>query len=650
MRLINIALIAAWMIFGPAPQAAALAPADTLLAKAAFKSINRDSWNKARRLGLLIGDDTMARIIYWMDLTRRGSRASFGDISRFMVENPDWPGRALLRRRAEEAMTGKLPPHEALAWFEKHPPVSSDGRARFGAALLGQGDKEKGRAVLKQAWIQGNFTKAREKQFYKSHRKLLTYSDHVRRLDRLLWEGRYWSSRRMMWKVKGADRALAEARFLLRHMLGNVDRAISKVPDELRGDPGLVYERLRWRRRKGRDKSALEILEAAPESPPYLEKWWTERAILARRALDKGNITTAYLLAREHGLEAGADYSEAEWLAGWIALSFLGYEDVAIGHFTAMFKAVKYPISRARGAYWTARAAEASGKAELAELWYRVASSFPIAFYGQLAVAHLKPVSVLKLPPPPAIDAALETAFNAHELTRAVRLLGELGENVRLDPFVKALAGLHDKPGWRSLAASLAQDYGRADLGIWVAKGLSRDGRELMGAGYPALKPVADKSTVEVPLTLAVIRQESAFDPGALSWAGARGLMQLLPRTARKVAKKHGIPYSRRRLTQDPDYNILLGRALLGDLLDEFEGSYVLALAAYNAGPSRARRWIRNNGDPRESSIDVIDWIEMIPFYETRNYVQRILENLQVYRQRLAQTEVAMTLESDLRR
>jgi soluble lytic murein transglycosylase len=567
-----------------------------------------------------------------------------------MDKNPDWPGRALMRRCAEEAMTGKLPPHEVLAWFERYPPVSADGRARFGAALLSQGGKEKGRAVLKQAWILGNFTKVREKQFYKRHRKLLTYSDHVRRLDRLLWEGRYWSSRRMLWKVKGADRALGEARFLLRHMLGNVDRAISKVPDELRGNSGLVYERLRWRRRKGRDKSALEILETAPGSPPYLEKWWAERVILARRALDKGNITTAYLLAREHGLEAGADFSEAEWLAGWIALTFLGDEDVAIGHFTAMFRAVKYPLSRARGAYWVARAAAASGMAELAELWYRVASGFPIAFYGQLAVAHLKPEAVLKLPPPPAVDAALETAFNAHELTRAVRLLGGLGENARLDSFVKTLAGLSGKPGWRSLVASLAQDFGRADLGIWVAKRSSKDGHELIRAGYPALKPDADKSTVEIPLTLAVIRQESAFDPGALSRAGARGLMQLLPRTARKVAKKHGIPYSRRRLTRDPDYNMLLGRAFLGDLLDEFEGSYVLALAAYNAGPSRARRWIRNNGDPRDSNIDVIDWIEMIPFYETRNYIQRILENLQVYRQRLARTEVAMTLENDLRR
>ena len=650
MRLPAIGLIVAFTVLGPAPQAAVLSSEDTLLAKAAFKAIERDRWNTARRLGGRIGDETMARIIRWMDLTRRGSRASFGDIARFMEENPDWPDLALLRRRAEEAMTGKLPPHEVLAWFRARPPVSADGRARFGAALLSQGDNEKGREVLRQAWIQGNFTKARERRFYKRYRKLLTYADHVRRLDRLLWEGRYWSSRRMLWKVKGGHRALGEARFLLRHMLGNVDRAIAKVPEELKDDPGLLYERLRWRRRKGRDKSALEILEDSPDALPYPEKWWTERVILARRALDKGDITTAYLLAREHGLGKGAEFSEAEWLAGWIALSFLDDEDVAIGHFTAMFQAVKYPLSRARGAYWIARAAAASGKAELADLWYRVASGYPIAFYGQLAAAHLDSDSVLKLPPPPAIDGALESAFDAHELTRAVSILGELGETGRLDPFIRTLAGLRDEPGWRFLAASLAQDHGRADLGIWVAKKSSKDGHELVGASYPALKPDTDKSAVEVPLTLAMIRQESAFDPGAISPAGARGLMQLLPRTARKVAKKHGIPYSRRRLTEDPDYNMLLGRAFIGDLLGDFEGSYVLALAAYNAGPSRVRRWIRANGDPRESSMDVIDWIEMIPFYETRNYVQRILENLQVYRQRLARTEVAMALESDLRR
>ena len=650
MRLTSIALIVALAVLGPGFPAAALTPEDTLLAKAAFKAIDRDRWNKARRLGVRIGDVTTARVIRWMDLTRRGSRASFREIAKFMDENPDWPYQALLGRRAEEAMTGKIPPHEVLAWFQARPPVSADGRVRFGAALLAGADEVKGRAVLKEAWIQGNFTKAREKNFYSRYRKLLTYTDHVKRLDRLLWEGRYWSSRRMLWKVKAGDRALGEARFQLRQMLGNVDRAIAKVPEEMRGDPGLVYERLRWRRRKGRDKSALEILDMAPETPAYPKKWWTERVILARRALNDGLVTTAYRLAREHGLESGAEFSEAEWLAGWIALSFLGDEDVAIGHFTAMFKAVKYPLSRSRGAYWIARAAAVSGKAELAELCYRVAAGHSIAFYGQLAAANLDPETVLKLPPPPAIDAALEMAFNDHELTRAVRILGELGENDRLDPFVRHLAGLRDEPGWRFLAASLAQDFGRPDLGIWVAKKSSKDGHELVGAAYPALKPDPDKSAVEVPLTLAVIRQESAFDPGAISPAGARGLMQLLPRTARKVAKKHAIPYSRRRLTQDPDFNVLLGRAHLGDLLGMFEGSYVLALAAYNAGPSRARRWIRANGDPRESSVDVIDWIEMIPFNETRNYVQRILENLQVYRQRLAQTEVAMALESDLRR
>lgn len=650
MRLPTIALIIAWTVLGPGFQAAALTPEDTLLAKAAFEAIDRERWNKARRLGVRIGDETTARIIRWMDLTRQGSRASFREIARFMDENPDWPDPALLRRRAEEAMDGKLPPHEVLAWFQARPPLSADGQVRFGAALLAGADEEKGRAVLRQAWIDGNFTKAREKQFYKRYRKLLTYDDHVKRLDRLLWEGRYWSSRRMLWKVKGGHRALGEARLLLRRMMGNVDRAIAKVPEKMKDDPGLVYERIRWRRRKGLDKSALDLLEKAPETHPYPEKWWTERVILARRALDKGDITTAYRLTREHGLENGAEFSQAEWLAGWIALSFLGDEEVAIGHFTTMFQAVKYPLSRSRGAYWIARAAAASGKAELSELWYRVAAGHPMAFYGQLAAANLEPESVLKLPPPPAIDAALEMAFNAHELTRAVLILGELGENDRLDPFIRHLASLRDEPGWRSLAASLAQDHGRADLGIWVAKRSSKDGHELVGAAYPALKPAPDAFAVEIPLTLAVIRQESAFNPGAISPAGARGLMQLLPRTARKVAKKHGIPYSRRRLTQDPDYNMKLGRAHLGDLLGEFEGSYVLTLAAYNAGPSRARRWIRAYGDPRDSSMDVIDWIEMIPFYETRNYIQRILESLQVYRQRLAQTEVAMALESDLRR
>ncbi|MCH8213510.1 MAG: lytic transglycosylase domain-containing protein [Proteobacteria bacterium] len=632
-----------------------LTPAEARAAKAAFKAIDRDNWKRARRLTARITDPLVVKIIRWLDFTRQNTDASFRDIADFIADNPDWPYQKTLRRRAEESMGVKTPTDEVLSWFRTREPVSVDGQVRYGAALLAAGEKEKARAVLRKSWIYGNFGKRQERGFYKRYRALLTSEDHVRRLDRLLWEGRYWPVRRMLRKVNPRQRALAEARLLLRKRLGNVDRAIARVPADLKDHPGLVYERLRWRRRKGRDDSARELLVDLPRDVVHPEKWWTERAILVRRALQKGFISDAYVIAREHGLSHGADFAEAEWLAGWIALRFLEEGKAALDHFAAMFDAVRYPVSRARGAYWAGRAAQAMGEPELADSWYRTAAGHPTAYYGQLAAARLRPGRGLELPPEPEPDASEVDAFEGHELARVVRILSQLDRRDELRPFVLGLGNAKDAPGWRAMTAVLARAHGRPDLAIAVAKKAGRAGRTLVQAAYPLLKAPAlaggsGKSAIEAPLVLAMVRQESAFNPRATSGAGARGLMQLLPHTAYTVARRLKVRYSRSRLTSDSRYNLRLGQAYIAGLVKKYDGSYVLALAAYNAGPSQTNRWIRNNGDPRDGSVDVIDWIEMIPFDETRNYIQRVLENLQVYRRRLADKEVVLMLESDLRR
>ncbi len=632
-----------------------LTPAETRAAKAVFKAIDGDDWKRARRLTARISDPLVVKIIRWLDFTRPNIDASFRDIADFIGDNPDWPFQKTLRRRAEEAMDAKTPTDDVLSWFRTDEPVSVDGQVRYGAALLAAGEKEKARAVLRKSWIDGNFGNRQERGFYKRYRALLTREDHVRRLDRLLWEGRYWPVRRMLHKVNPRQRALAEARLLLRKRLGNVDRAIARVPDDLKDHPGLVYERLRWRRRKGRDDSARELLVGLPRDVVHPEKWWTERAILVRRALQKGLISDAYVIAREHGLGHGADFAEAEWLAGWIALRFLEEGKAALDHFAAMFEAVRYPVSRARGAYWAGRAAHAMGEPELADSWYRTAARHPTAYYGQLAAARLRPGRGLELPPEPEPDASEVDAFEGHELARVVRILSQLDRRDELRPFVLGLGNAKDAPGWRAMTAVLARAHGRPDLAIAVAKKAGRAGRTLVQAAYPLLKTPAlaggsGKSAIEAPLVLAMVRQESAFDPRATSGAGARGLMQLLPHTAYTVARRLKVRYSRSRLTSDSRYNLRLGQAYIAGLVQKYDGSYVLALAAYNAGPSRTDKWMRNNGDPRDGSVDVIDWIEMIPFDETRNYIQRVLENLQVYRRRLADRDVALMLESDLRR
>jgi len=638
-----------------AARADLLAAEDARSLKAGLEAVDKVNLRKARSWARKIKSPLARKILTWARLVKPDPKADFNEISEFMAENPDWPSRETLQSRAEEAMSSKTPDDVVLAWFAGQKPVSGYGKARLGQAMLAAGHQKKGRAVIRDAWINGNFTKRRELAFYRRHRRLLTAADHRRRLDRLQWEGRYWPARRMLWKVKPDYRALGVARMFLRHRRGNVDTAIAKVPDALKGDPGLIYERLRWRLRKGKYDAAREILNHPPDDLVQPERWWRERVLAARRTLRDGRISEAYRLAQGHGLKDtnGAAYAEAEWLAGWIALRFLKEPAAAKKHFVNMFNVVKYPVSRARGAYWTARAMEVLGDSAGAETWHRLAALHPTTYYGQLSITRLHPGGGLDLPPAPKPGEEQSKAFSKHEVVRAVRVLGETGAEDWLRPFILRLDELADTQGWRQLTSKLAGANGRRDLAVLVAKRAGRDSWKYSEAAFPAINPPkmhkrAGAPAPEKPLVLAVVRQESAFQVKAKSHANAQGLMQLLPRTAFRVAKRLRVPFSRRRLITDGEYNLTLGQAYLAELLEAFKGSYVLALAAYNAGPARVRAWLRRNGDLRNADVDSIDWVELIPFGETRNYVQRVLENLQVYRTRLAETDVALRLEDDL--
>ncbi|MEX2449577.1 MAG: lytic transglycosylase domain-containing protein [Rhodospirillales bacterium] len=644
----------------PAVAANILSDKDAKQAQAAFRAADDNRWKRAERLAKGIRDPLTAKIIQWLEMTRPASSASFREIALFIDKNPQWPEFKLLRRRAEEAMGNSLSPEETIRWFKKFPPVSDDGRTQLAAAMMAQGHTDKAGAMVRYLWINGNFGGERkERNFYNRYRKILTAKDHIARLDRLSWEGRYWPSRRMLWKVDKDYRTLALARLQLRFRRGNVDKAIAKVPEKYKDDPGLAYERLRWRRQKRKIQSAVDLLDKLPdlEDLPYPSKWWNERAILARTSLQQGFVTQAYRVADGNGRKKGSRYAESEWLAGWIALRFLKDYPIAKRHFTRMFEHVKYPVSRARAAYWAGRAYEAMNDKEAASKWFKTAAGYQTEFYGQLAVARLpEQHQKMTLPPEPQVDKKTIHAYAEHEQVRAVRLLTQIGRKDHVRPFVMALYRMKNTPTWRAMTAALARIYERPDIAIRVAKrSLRDDGRILAESGYPKLIPPpllhnGGNYSLEVPLVLALIRQESAFNPEALSHAGARGLMQLMPGTASQLAKQMKMAYSRGRLTADPDYNLKLGQTYLLNMIEEFDGSYIMALAAYNAGPSRVKRWVKENGDPRDKDVDVIDWIEMIPFSETRNYVQRVMENLQVYRHRLSKTPVQIELEKDLAR
>ena len=622
---------------------------------AALKEVERGNKERLDVYARRLTDPLARKIVSWYVLFQGGFGTEFEAIAAFTKQNPDWPRNIRLLARAEEAMSADLDPAFVIKWFGSREPITMLGKEKLGLALIRAGQKKKGISLIRGVWVDGDMTKDHEATFYRKYRDYLPLDDHRARADRLMWDGQYWPARRMIYKVDKPFAKLIEARTSLRHMRGNVDALVAAVPASLQNDPGLIFERLRWRRKKDME-SAAELLKGLPASVPKADIWWDERAIQARRMLQKGFISEAYNIAANNGLTPGnaAEHAEAEWFAGWLALQFLGDSKVAVRHFKAMYDAVNFPVSRSRGAYWLGRATEASGDKAAAATWYKTAAAFPTTYYGQLAAGRVTPGEVLRLPPDASVADDIKARFDAHELVRAVRMLSAAGESERLYSFIMRIADLDSSPDWQVLTARLARLSGRRDLAIRVAKNSLQDHGHYIAGGYPTLVPpsLPEKASGKKPetsLVLAIVRQESEYDDQAVSYAGARGLMQLMPATARSVAKEVGLGFAPHKLTSDPDYNVMLGQSYLASLIQDFNGYLPLAIAAYNAGPYRVRQWIKLNGDPRDRDVDPIDWIELIPFSETRNYVQRVLENVQVYRRRLADNEVALRLEEDLR-
>ena len=556
-------------------------------------------------------------------MTQSGNGYSFSKIVDFANRNPDWPLPNTLRNRAEEGITETTPPQVVLSWFANRPPQTTDGKIAYGQALIATGQRDEGFLHLRDAWVFGRFNRRDEVLFMRQYKKHFTVSDHWARLDNLLWNGRRHEARRMLRRVSSGHRALAVARIKLRRRRGGVDGAISRVPASLHRDPGLLYERLRWRRRKGRYLDALEILKSPPGDMVRPELWAKERVFLARRLLADGLITDAYQAVRDHGLDLRhtADLAEAEWLAGWIALRYMNQGQEAQQRFEGLYRAVRFPVSKARAAYWAGRASQTVGDTTQANDWFVIASRHPTTYHGQLATQALGQ-NIHPSPEPIAPNLVEKQQFENHELTNIVRLLNQLGERKHVRTFLLRLSRIGKSPGHRVLAGDLARSIGRLDLAVWVSRYAQRDGAVLLSMGYPLYQ--MPEGNPERALLLAVARQESNFYSRAKSRVGARGIMQLMPRTARLVARSSGLRYSRNRLTSDPDYNVRLGRRYLRQMLSKFSGSYVLAVAAYNAGPNAVSRWLRKNGDPRNGVDDPIDWIELIPFQETRTYVQRV--------------------------
>ena len=441
--------------------------------------------------------------------------------------------------------------------------------------------------------------------------------------------------------VSKSKQALALARIRLRTQSPGVDGAIKRIPESLRADPGLQYERLRWRHRKGRKDDALDLLWSVPADQQFPALWWRERLRQIRYALDDGRMKDAYVLSASHIQQSGLSFAEAEWHAGWIALRFAAKPVEALRAFEKLYSEVTTSISLARAAYWAGRAAETAKQTKQAHHWYRRAAENPATFYGQLAQARLG-AEGFRLPREPRPTSEQRDNFRGTDLAQATTALSRLGQDDLARTFVSHLTRRADTGVKAVLVAQLAGELGYLDSAVKVARSAARKGIVLTQTGYPT-RFATEHGPLEPALMLAIIRQESSFDTKAKSRAGARGLMQLMPATARQVSKTLQKRYSAGRLTADPHFNIRLGSTYLSRLITRFDGNYILAIAAYNAGPGNVKKWLRERGDPRSNKVDVIDWIERIPFAETRNYVQRVLEGLVVYRARLKRHSPAIS-------
>ncbi|MBN9021474.1 MAG: lytic transglycosylase domain-containing protein, partial [Rhizobiales bacterium] len=489
-----------------------------------------------------------------------------------------------------------------------------------------------------------------EARIRKEFAKLIPAADYKARLDRLLYEEQNAAAARNAKYLNNNEIALAAAVIAVDEEKGAA-AALKAVPVAKRKDPLYLYAQARYLREQDKMEEAAQMLMSAPRDPAIIDgdAWWVERRIVSRELLDRGDAKTAYRLAATHSAESSADIAEAEFHAGWYALEYLGDPATARKHFLEIERVSQMPLSPSRAEYWLGRAAERAGDRNTASRHYKNAGAFPTTYYGQLALARLG-VKHLPIAPPPRIDNAAKQRFESNELIQVVNKLDSLNRGDRNSMFLRALAERLTDPAEIALLCEMAEEEGGHSFALQLGKTASYRNLPVHSSAFPvsAIPSSAKTGAVEKPMVYAIARQESSFNPAAVSGAGARGLLQLMPATAKSMAKLVGVSFSQDRLTSDPAYNAQLGAAFLGKLKESYGGSFIMTFAAYNAGPSRVTAWVKKYGDPRDPNVDAVNWVERIPFTETRNYVQRVMENMQVYRARLGQS--ALTIESDLKR
>jgi soluble lytic murein transglycosylase len=635
----------------------ATSSADLATLKEAISAARKGSSSHAGDLQKTISDPLARKLVEWAILRSDDSESiELGRYMAFIAENPSWPAVGLLRRRAEATLWSDRPdPASVRSYFGREKPTTAKGKFALARALLLQGDRAAAQGLVRDAWRNDVFSNELESPALDIFKDLITPADHKARMDMRLYAEDAEGALRAANRAGGNAPAIAKARIAVIKKAGNAKALLDAVPAESQRDVGVIFSRVQLLRRAEKAAEGAVLILSVPHDHGQAidaDQWWVERRLVARKLLDAGDAKTAYRVARDAAVPSKDNYrAEQQFTAGWIALRFLHDPAAALTHFAKVGQGTSNPIALARSGYWQGRAAEAAGRKEEARAHFEAAARYSTAYYGQIARARLGHKDIVVRSPPEAppdrrddlgrleVVRAVELLYAIEERDLVAGALAELGER---SSDAVALAAIGEVAGSHKDARAMVL-LGKAALG----RGLALDHYAFPIIGIPEYRPIGP--AVEPAVIYAIARQESTFNPKVISSARAMGLMQVTPGAARHVASKFRAPYDEKRLLSDQIYNVQLGAAELGELIGDYRGSYILTFAGYNAGRGRVKEWIAKHGDPRDPKVDPIDWVEQIPFSETRNYVQRVLENLQVYRVRFGGGS-KLLIEADLRR
>ncbi|HEV7983796.1 MAG TPA: lytic transglycosylase domain-containing protein [Xanthobacteraceae bacterium] len=640
-------------------------PPDLAAAKEANELVRQGKVKEATALAASIGDPVAAKLVEWALLRHSDSPAGFERYVAFMRANPDWPSIPLLRRRAEARLWQERRDGATVRRFVGKEPVSAAGRLALARVEMGEGDRAGAESTVRAVWQSEPLSAELETAVLAAFPDMLTRADHVARMDRRIGAKDFGAATRAAKHVGEDYVAIVKACAAAEAKAAKGGALLDGIHADAREDLGYALCRVHWLLRNDTPGSNLHgrvvtpkgdlaaaaklVLAASPEDLQRqdTDEWWRDERALARKLLDIGEAATAYQVV-SHAAAPANPYYRAEFhhMAGWIALRFLADPATALAHFAHADEGITDPVPVARAAYWRGRAAEAAGRLGDMRTQYQAAARYPTAYYGQLARARLGLDDVVELRAPPA-----PADVNTSEVLRAADMLYRIGEGDLVLSFVSDLAQESSDPAVIAGVGQLTARYRDAQAMLLVgknalARGLPMDVYAYPDIGVPNFSPVGPK--LDRCIVYSIVRTESGFDQGDMSAAKAAGLMQVTPSAARDTAKRFGASYDWKRLVSDPIYNTQMGAAEISGLLKDYRGSYILTFAGYNAGRGRVEQWMAQHGDPRDPKIDAVDWVERIPFSETRNYVQRVMENLQVYRKRFG--EGTATIEPNLHR